>query len=154
MRTEDTLVRGNIKYDVKDVIKLLLSKGSRCTQTEIFKYNESAMVNNTNGSVKSIVEWSEAAKLDGIQRKAFKIIISSFIITFFQTAVDNPNVGQDIKIKHHRHIKTLVKLTGMSKGQVIMLMLGPGGSVKSTVINLVVAYACEYCEFLNHPFTP
>jgi hypothetical protein len=37
--------------------------------------------------------------------------------------------------------------------QLILLLHGPGGSGKSTVIFLVIAYAREYCELLGHPFT-
>ena len=35
----------------------------------------------------------------------------------------------------------------------ICLWHGPGGSGKSTVINMVKAYARDYCELLGHPFT-
>jgi ABC-type transport system involved in cytochrome bd biosynthesis fused ATPase/permease subunit len=47
----------------------------------------------------------------------------------------------------------LIDLIGVPSGQVICLLYGPGGSGKSTVINLVVAYAKEYCKELKHPFT-
>ena len=34
-----------------------------------------------------------------------------------------------------------------------MLLHGPGGCGKSTVIDLVKAYACEFCALVGHPFT-
>ena len=34
-----------------------------------------------------------------------------------------------------------------------MFLDGPGGSGKSTVINLVMIYAQQFCELLEHPFT-
>ena len=37
--------------------------------------------------------------------------------------------------------------------QLICLLHGPGGSGKSTVINLVKSYAKEYCDLIGHPFT-
>jgi len=47
----------------------------------------------------------------------------------------------------------LKRLTSTVDGQIICLLHGPGGSGKSTVINLLVAYAKEFCEHLGHPFT-
>ena len=43
-------------------------------------------------------------------------------------------------------------LKGGRDEQLIMLLHGPGGSGKSTVINLVVNYARDYCEHLGHEF--
>lgn len=37
--------------------------------------------------------------------------------------------------------------------QLACFLHGPGGSGKSTIINLVLAYAKEYCVFRGHKFT-
>jgi PIF1-like helicase len=44
-------------------------------------------------------------------------------------------------------------LKGGKNPQLIMLLHGPGGSGKSRVITLVIAYAQEFCNLLSHPFT-
>ncbi len=42
---------------------------------------------------------------------------------------------------------------GERKPQLVCRLHGTGGSGKSTVINMVKAYARDYCKELNHPFT-
>jgi ribose 1,5-bisphosphokinase PhnN len=44
-------------------------------------------------------------------------------------------------------------LVNVANGQLVLLMLGPGGSGKSTVINSIIAYVREYCDQFGHPFT-
>jgi cytidylate kinase len=47
-----------------------------------------------------------------------------------------------------------LKLRGDKKNaQLICLLHGPGGSGKSTVINMVQAYAKSFCESMGHPYT-
>jgi hypothetical protein len=58
-----------------------------------------------------------------------------------------------MRMYHRSYRIFLIDLIGIPSGQVICLLYGPGGSGQSTVINLVVAYAREYCKELNHQFT-
>ena len=49
----------------------------------------------------------------------------------------------------------LKKLAGLNQEnkQVILLLHGPGGSGKSTVLDLLMLYAQEFCDTLGHTFT-
>ena len=50
--------------------------------------------------------------------------------------------------------KALQRLRGIGNAKdLICLLHGAGGSGKSTVINLVKAYAADYCAALGHKFT-
>ena len=60
---------------------------------------------------------------------------------------------QEEGMRYRNSRKTLMKLKGGNSAQLICLLHGPGGSGKSTVINLVRAYAKEYCHLIGHPFT-
>ena len=39
-----------------------------------------------------------------------------------------------------------------TRQQLVCFLSGPGGSAKSTVIDLVIEYAYEYCQLLGYPF--
>jgi len=54
---------------------------------------------------------------------------------------------------NHRRLKELVPGSKYEdKDNLVMLMHGPGGSGKSTVIDLVIEYGQESCKHLGHPF--
>ena len=44
---------------------------------------------DANGSAKSIIEWGCKCNLDKHQRHAFKVIMASFVLTFFKDAAKN-----------------------------------------------------------------
>ena len=145
-----------IKYKVKDLVTLLISKTAPRARPSVFERNPTVQVLDANGSLASIFSWADAAKLDRLQRRAFEIIVCAFILTFFNTSIDDgsdEDVDQKIRREHREYRKILLELIDTPDGQLILLLLGPGGSGKTTVINLVVAYAREYCDFLKHPFT-
>jgi hypothetical protein len=122
----------------------------------VFQYNPGAEVTKANGSSRSIFERGTAGKLDAYQRRAFEIFTCSFLLTFLDKSTDddvNTDVHRDMRMYHRFYRKVLIDLIGVPSGQIICLLYRPGGSGKSTVINLVVAYAREYCGELNHPFT-
>jgi len=144
------------KYSVKDIVNVLLRRTVARTRKEVFKDNKDVEVAEANGSVVSIVEWAKAAQLDPYQRRAFEAIIASFLLTFYDTNSDDEQdatIDRSTRSKFRRSQLNLRRLRGSKTDQLICLLHGPGGSGKSTVINLVTAYAREYCELLKHPFT-
>ena len=56
-------------------------------------------------------------------------------------------------IREKKKLETLVEVESRNSPQLICLLHGPGGSGKSTVIDLVIEYAREYCGLLEYPFT-
>jgi hypothetical protein len=96
------------------------------------------------------------ANLDPSQKRAFEVILASFLLTFF----DNPDpesTHNQYSAQHNSFQRTskinLQWLKGDRNEQLICLLHGQGSSGKSTVINLVKFYAKEYCETgLRIPF--
>jgi len=144
-----------VVHTKQEIIAVLLRRSQSRARESVFKYNKTAKVGDANGSVESILEWAEAACLDPIQKRAFECIIASFLLTFFDESEDDDDTATStgLHAKFRRAKKHLLKLKGDKKSQLICLLHGPGGSGKSTVINLVTAYAQEYCKHLDHPFT-
>ena len=138
------------------LVEVLLSKSTSRTRTEVFQYNPDASVLEANGSIESIEDWAKAAKLDRVQKRAFQCIVAAFILTFFDAA-DGPQGNDDVTMSEVSNFRTfkqnLLKLKGDRKSQLVCLMHGPGGSGKSTVINLTKAYAHEYCDLIGYPFS-
>jgi hypothetical protein len=150
--TTPLLLQQTVRYKMVDVVELLMSRGQPRARPNVFDYNPLAKVSDANGSLDSIFEWAEAAKLDLLQRRAFEIVLCAFLLTFFDTSVDDANVSQAVRRNHRHYRQILLKIADVHDGQLILLLLGPGGSGKTTVINLVVCYAREYCDLLGHPF--
>jgi hypothetical protein len=144
------------EWKVRDIVKVLLRRTQSKARPKVFKGNKEAKVCDANGTAESIREWAEAAKLDARQKRAFEAITASFLLTFHEFEQDDYNdatLDADT-IKRARDGKaTLIYLKGGNGTQLIILLHGPGGSGKSTVINLVLAYCREFCDILGHPFT-
>ena len=155
-----TFLNEKKKYSVDKVVQVLLRKTVR-KQRNVF---DDCHINvaDANGSVQSIREWGRAAfRSDRKQMRAFESIIASFLLTFYDEDPDLPDIGQNDVRPQSRNItkfrlsrRALLKLKGSDKeAQMICLLHGAGGSGKSTVINLVQAYAKSYCESIGHPYT-
>ena len=149
-----------VQYTVKHVVKLILSRTISRTRDNVFKYNPGVQVCDANGSIGSILEWANAAKLDTIQKRSFECMLAAFLLTFHKTALADDSMDHRERMKLRRNRQHLLTLKNggqvnfeMHGTQLIMLLHGPGGSGKTTVINLVTAYAREYCGLLGHPFT-
>ena len=118
--------------------------------------NTSALALEPNGSVQSILSWSSQSELDKKQRRAFEIITSSFILSFFETANTTHNLTQtqnQMYTKEQRKLQILSDERKRKSKQLIMFLHGSAGSGKTTVINLVVKYCRSYCELLANNLT-
>ena len=134
----------------KDIISILLTKTTK--KTHKLGKNGTKNISQANGSVQSIIDWAVKYKLDPKQRRAFEIIIGSFLLTFYSSS---NNIEELIEHTHRKPFnqnkKNLCKLVETKKRkseQLICLLHGPGGSGKTTVINLVMEYAKEYCSYI------
>ena len=144
------------EWKVLDIVKLLLRKTAARSRPKVFKSNVEETVCEANGSMDSILQWGLAAQLDPKQKRAFESIISSFLLTFHDFQQDDYNDSTLTQGSCDHALRTkdqLLFLKGGEGTQLIMMLHGMGGSGKSTVIALVMAYAQEYCENLQHPFT-
>ena len=78
-------------------------------------------------------------------------------MTFFNEAIiatDSRANAQSIFVNEKNKLETLVETQRMGTKQLILFLHGPGGSGKSTVIDLVLAYAEEFCKmYKNNSFT-
>lgn len=145
------------KYSVKELTKVLLKKTTKCHRN-VWE-GKSINVGEATGSVKSLREWSKAGfGTDKKQQRAFEAIAAAFILTFHDES--NEDVVRDgtetqFENRCYRHNrKCLLKLKSRSQDpQLIALLHGPGGSGKSTVINMVTSYAKSFCESIGHEFT-
>ena len=138
-----------------DLVTVLLHWRTRRSRTfeEIMKRKEIVQVLDPNESVKSIIDWARKARLDREQRRAFEIIISTFILTFYNDA----QIGET-RVMGNRHafivekkrLQILAETCRRGSDQLICFLHGPGGSGKTTVIDLVMKYASEYCSYLDN----
>ena len=154
---DDSFSNVNQSPSRKDLIKILMSKTSRRRRTfeEITKSKREVDVLEANGSVRSIIDWAKKARLDRRQRRAFEIIAGSFVLTFFTEASQDDSFGRGFRSRFQSffsekiRLERLVEQNKRGDSQLICLLHGPGGSGKTTVIDLVVEYAREYCDYME-----
>ena len=101
-----------------------------------------------NGKAKSLIQWSIQSGFDDDQRKAFCIIMSHFILTYF----DDLKLDQKLPAALRRE-KTRLKTMAGKKDRLRMFLDGAGGSGTSHVIREVLKYAEQFCGYLEMPFT-
>ena len=146
-------------YKVQDVVRLHLARNRPKVAKTIWD-DKQITVSSATGTIKSIREWAKAAfQKDKCQERAFEVIISSFLLTFYEESAEDATDPTQTTTKDRsrfRQMRNKLKaLRGLDKREInlIMLLHGPGGSGKSTVMNAVKAYARDFCLMLGHPFT-
>ena len=150
------------KYSMSELVRLYFRVSTVRTNAALFHEDVMAHVLPANGTAKSILNWADCARLDRDQSRAFECIISAFILTFYDEVPEDTTQGlafvgnQDQANRRSQYGKThahLKLLRGSGDTHLICFLHGPGGSGKTTVINLVQGYAKHFCEELGHPFT-
>ncbi len=134
-------------------INYVLLKKTQKSHQNVWK-GKDIEVSDATGTISSIREWSKAGfGTDKKQQRAFESIIASFILTFYDVD-DKEDATREEHVRFRRSMTALLKLKGrVNDEQLVCLLHGPGGSGKSTVINMVKAYAKSYCDLLGHEFT-
>jgi hypothetical protein len=54
-----------------------------CMQSKLFRNKQFLHPMEANRTIRSIQEWARAANLDPSQKRAFEVILASFLLTFF-----------------------------------------------------------------------
>lgn len=149
------------KYKQSELVRVLFKKTRSKPRKDILQDTDLNLC-DANGSIQSIREWGASVfSKDRKQRRAFEAIIAAFILTFFDDIDDDDDVDDLDPTRTSSQFRkaklALLKLKGtrgrQKKSQLIALLHGPGGSGKSTVINMVKAYAHSYCDSIGHEFT-
>jgi PIF1-like helicase/Helitron helicase-like domain at N-terminus len=101
-----------------------------------------------NGSIKSIISWSNATSLDPTQQRAFEILVGSFILSIYDTAHTTNDNRSNILEQEYKKLQYLVFGKKKVNNQLVCLLHGPAGSGKTAVIDLVLQYTKIYCSLL------
>ena len=104
-----------------DIIKILLTKRSKRNRS--FQTNSNQTLIETyeaNGSVYSIINWTRQTNLDAEQKRAFEIIIGSFVLTFYNEAKRDNNRSahtRSLFVNEKSRLEQLVESQRMNSNQ-------------------------------------
>ena len=134
----------------RDIVKILLERTSRRLRVVSHPLSNQATTETllANGSAESIFDWAKTANIDSYQRRAFEIFTASFVLTFFEEAVINNRTRCTRYSNEKKKLELIIKKTSRQSKQLICLLHGPAGCGKTTVIDLLIEYAREYCTYL------
>ena len=144
---------------VSDIVKLLLERTTTRMQTfqEITGCDDPINLLEANGSVESIIDWAKKAKLDRRQKRAFEILAGTFVMSFYLDAPLDAETTRNTRnrtfLSERQKLKILLETNRRGSNQLVLFLHGPGGSGKTTVIDLLMEYARQYCDNLGYTFT-
>ena len=117
---------------------------------------------DASGSAASIIQWGRAFRGDRDQRRAFEAITASFVLACIREAAA---MERNHDTRHRATFPQIMKLRKLAFGldqrkwarhkndQLLLFLHGPGGSGKSTVLDMVMMYCKEYYENLGQTFS-
>ena len=147
------------KLKKKELCHVLFTRTKRRTLKVASFKNQCFPLREANGTVESILDWSETLfHNDTAQKRAFEIIVGSFVLTYFteeQIANDKQITSSQERLfqQQLRNIRKLTEATKRKSDQLICLLHGPGGCGKSTVLDIVMLYARNFCDNINQNFS-
>ena len=154
-RDRDTEERKRDRTTTERLMELVYTNNRRVVVGE--DEHESQVV--ANGSVKSIIKWSEQEHLnmDEEQRLAFQIVTSAYVLTYYDEAYTDTTTSTKNRPKLRRDFesekKKLRRMSRMkNKTNLRMFLDGAGGSGKSHVVNELMQYAKEFTNNLEFVF--
>ena len=149
------------KYRQQDLIRVFLVRRTRRQFTghsteisesaidrTVTRGRSSDMLLEANGSVQSIFDWAEKRKLDKEQRRAFEIFCATFVLSFYTECPQETSNDPHFLLQLQNLMK-LVGKPGATQHQLLCFLHGPGGSGKSTVLDLFLCYSKQFCSFLE-----
>ena len=114
--------------------------------------NENFNVLVANGSAASIIDWSRKSGLDIQQRRAFEIITSQFVLTFYNDAEATSSARSQFNVEKKR-LELLSETHKRIDKPLIMFVHGAAGSGKTALVDLAIMYAKSYCKLVWPDFT-
>ena len=114
-------------YSASDLVKLHMIRNSPKVSKKVWQ-DKHIEASDATGTIKSIREWAKASfREDKCQIRAFEVIISSFLLTFYEeTAEDarDATMTSDEARSRYRVMKNKLKrLRGIDKGEANLIML-------------------------------
>lgn len=139
----------------RDLVGVIAThRGVRHRHFSTLQPNESVSTRNPNGSASSIVDWARKSGMDAMQQRTFEVLASTFVLTFFDDAGVQQGQQPEMPELECEH-RNLIKLSGRNgpTSPLVAFIHGPGGSGKTTAIDLVKRYCEEFCNYLKYAFT-
>jgi len=148
-----------------DGILLFEKNGTTSKLLKIVHKDNPTTLAEANGSASSIVLWGLQCGLDFNQQVAFEVIVSSFVLTFYEQAnqkIGNSRTRNNVFFVERLKLMKLARRTNVDglclserelKKKTICFLHGPGGSGKSAVLELFFVYAKDHCENIDENFT-
>jgi hypothetical protein len=161
LESADTFPSEKMKHTCAEIVRVLWSRTVPRERPNVFKNNPTVKVKRATGSAASIRHWAMSNQIDHLQRRAFESITAAFVLTFYDLPEHDTSTPEELA-SYNTSKDYLYELMGVKeedsnlldkRRSLIMLLHGPGGSGKSTVISMIVEYARDFCEMLAHPFT-